>query len=61
MRQRYRRMEDQKPLPGLPTMPLKQDFIKGRRLKVQVGRRAEETSATQTHHRRGSGSENPTS
>ena len=59
--QRYRRMEDQKPGPGLACSL---SFAKEKGLEsivktiskiVLVGRRGEQTSLVQTYHRRGSG------
>ena len=59
--QRYRRIEDQKPRPRLAC---NLDFAKGEILEpkvkkaskiVEIGRRVEQTSLTQTYHKRGSG------
>ena len=65
MGQRYRKMEAQNRGPGLAC---NLDFAKGEGLEakvkkaskiVQIGRRGEQTSLTQTYHRRGFGGGQP--
>ena len=64
MRQRCRRMENQK---LWPDFALSQNFVKGKGCKpkvkienVKIERRGEATSVIQTDHRRGSGCATPT-